>query len=662
MIHLLLYCAMSCCLLPESDLPTPRKRALMIVINQFKPDETGKKYPDLGTSKDSVQMYQFFKRQRFDEVEVVYNEKATVGNVRKKLDQFARTTRPGDLSVIYISSHGAHVDALHPKSEKDGQDEIVICYDTPLYPVLKERYRKDRLRSRKEDMLVDDDLGRYLDRMVNRVGKDGHVLFLLDACSSNTATRAPESLLLVKSPLTDEKSDLDGHFETPSEQEGLVAFFAADEGKSAFVFRESGLSAMTYAFLAAAGNASRQGKPVDYKQLGGQMRALIDARLKKYLSEGTPLHSTITVGGTEKAQHQPVFRGYLLRDGVVMPSPGFRLVPSKGATIQIPFYPDTVRAGAVFEFRKGGKTVFKGVLTGYRDESALIAVSDITGDPHEVDWAEIHPVLVRAPRPAFRLAVWPGPFHDKTLQRRIRLAMEREELLEVDSLSAAIILHEKKGKISMQDVRTGRRTEGVPFDQALERLRALARWRLLTDRASLTGHPPVTMSLKRADISCLCNGLPVDKKDTLCEGFRTFRLRSSEGGGFSVRQGYALLDTAGQAILILFNSSPEPLHVQLMEVVAEREARVFLSEESGTGRTNAPRLLRPGEEARILLPAIYPPFGGKSFELIYSREPFDYRPFIRGEIGETQRYLPELFRVSLPVFITPDRKRTRLLP
>ncbi len=94
--------------------------------------------------------------------------------------QLIQRVRPGDLAVFHFSGHGQQVQDDNG-DEIDGLDEALVPYNSPKKFQPGINYGQHLLR--------DDELGEALLALRQRLGPQGHLLVLLDACHSGTATR-----------------------------------------------------------------------------------------------------------------------------------------------------------------------------------------------------------------------------------------------------------------------------------------------------------------------------------------------------------------------------------------------------------------------------------------------------------------------------------------
>ncbi|MGD9681191.1 MAG: caspase family protein [Candidatus Obscuribacterales bacterium] len=125
------------------DTPVKDKWALVIGISKFSKPEYNLEY----AAKDATDFYNFLVKEanfKSDHVKLLLNEQATRSNIMSAFGSswLPRLTEPGDLVVVYVSTHGT------PSTEDDGGRNYVVAYDTDaddLYPTgvdMDEIYRR----------------------------------------------------------------------------------------------------------------------------------------------------------------------------------------------------------------------------------------------------------------------------------------------------------------------------------------------------------------------------------------------------------------------------------------------------------------------------------------------------------------------------------------
>lgn len=124
-----------------------------------------------------------FKKQN---IVALKNEQATCRAIKQQLEKLITTATKGDVIYIHFSGHGQQITDLNG-DEADGKDEAFIPYDAQF------SFKKGKYEG--ENHLVDDQLNSYLHRLRQRVGKEGKIVVVADACHSGDITRANEDEL-----------------------------------------------------------------------------------------------------------------------------------------------------------------------------------------------------------------------------------------------------------------------------------------------------------------------------------------------------------------------------------------------------------------------------------------------------------------------------------
>ncbi|WP_461044741.1 caspase family protein [Spirosoma harenae] len=183
---LLLLCCLCLAVLGWAYAP-PTKRALIIAIGNY-PQKTG--WSTISSSNDIELIKKALERQGFGDknVAVLKDSNANHDNIVKALKELIDAAQKGDKIVIHFSSHGQQITDDN-NDESDRYDEAIVCFGAPEsshHPF--ESYKG-------EQHLRDDELGKLLDELRQKLGSSGDVLLLVDACHSGTITRGSTARL-----------------------------------------------------------------------------------------------------------------------------------------------------------------------------------------------------------------------------------------------------------------------------------------------------------------------------------------------------------------------------------------------------------------------------------------------------------------------------------
>ena len=162
-----------------------KKLALLIGISNYPND---RETVPLHTEKDLLVLQSILEAQSFpcENIHLLQNEEATKANILEQIQTFLLAkSMPGSVVVIYFAGHGDQIPDDN-QDEYDGKDEILLTY--PIFP--KKEKRAPYLR--------DDEIGAFLHQIRQKIGEQGEVLFLVDACHSGAISRGNTSHAKVK--------------------------------------------------------------------------------------------------------------------------------------------------------------------------------------------------------------------------------------------------------------------------------------------------------------------------------------------------------------------------------------------------------------------------------------------------------------------------------
>lgn len=156
------------------------KKALLIGIGKY-PEQGGwatiNSANDLGLLRESLQAQGFNKENILE----LSEDQATKANILKMIKvDFTGKLSKGDIAYFHFSGHGQQMQDKNG-DEVDGLDECIVPFDSPKKYV-EGQYEGERLIS-------DDELNGALTDVRKKLGPNGHLIVLLDACHSGTGTR-----------------------------------------------------------------------------------------------------------------------------------------------------------------------------------------------------------------------------------------------------------------------------------------------------------------------------------------------------------------------------------------------------------------------------------------------------------------------------------------
>jgi len=158
-----------------------KKHALIIAIGDY-PDPEVNMWKPISSANDVPLVRGALEAQQFNDIAVLQDKQATKQGIVDALDKLIAKTGLGDVVVIHISSHGSQIEDDNG-DEADGLDEAIVPYGATY------TYDPEEFSKYAPGYLRDDEFGEKITRLRNKLGKDGDLLVVIDACHSGSATR-----------------------------------------------------------------------------------------------------------------------------------------------------------------------------------------------------------------------------------------------------------------------------------------------------------------------------------------------------------------------------------------------------------------------------------------------------------------------------------------
>jgi hypothetical protein len=161
----------------QTTAQTPKKLALIVAISNYK-SETG--WNKLASANDVPLIKEALKKQGFKDADIVVMEDkaATKDGILNGIQKYLiEKAVPGDICVFHFSGHGEQV-YDNNGDEDDGYDEALVPYDAPM-----------EYQPGVEKHLRDDDFGIKLQDLRLKLGEAGELIVIVDACHSGSSTR-----------------------------------------------------------------------------------------------------------------------------------------------------------------------------------------------------------------------------------------------------------------------------------------------------------------------------------------------------------------------------------------------------------------------------------------------------------------------------------------
>ena len=154
------------------------RRALVIGIGE----QRDKSWAKINGDKDVAYVQKMLKDAGYKEVRTLINKQATKARIVTAFNSLTNRCQIGDIVYIHFSGHGQLVTDVNG-DETDGWDEAWIPYDA---------YKKYCNEDKGEKHLVDDEINVLLTAIKNKIGEQGKLLVVVDACHSGDSSRGDD--------------------------------------------------------------------------------------------------------------------------------------------------------------------------------------------------------------------------------------------------------------------------------------------------------------------------------------------------------------------------------------------------------------------------------------------------------------------------------------
>lgn len=151
------------------------RRAVVIGLGE----QLDKSWNKINGDKDVPLVVSMLKANGFGDIATLTNNKATKAGIINAFNSLINQSQNGDIIYIQFSGHGQMMTDMNG-DEKDGFDEAWIPYDA---------YLKYCSNDKGEKHLSDDEIAQFLTRLRAKIGSEGVIAVIVDACHSGDSTR-----------------------------------------------------------------------------------------------------------------------------------------------------------------------------------------------------------------------------------------------------------------------------------------------------------------------------------------------------------------------------------------------------------------------------------------------------------------------------------------
>ena len=167
------------CIFLYSILNAENRYALTVFISEY-PEESG--WNHINSSNDKKVIIPMLNKLGYMNSDIICldDEGATYSNIIKAFESLAAKASKGDKIYVHFSCHGQQITDLNGDESfvnpKDKYDEALVPYDAYV------AYGWNGYKG--QNHLLDDTLYEWLNTISSKVGKDGSLIFIADACHS----------------------------------------------------------------------------------------------------------------------------------------------------------------------------------------------------------------------------------------------------------------------------------------------------------------------------------------------------------------------------------------------------------------------------------------------------------------------------------------------
>lgn len=154
------------------------KRALVIGLGE----QQDKEWNKINGDKDIAYVLEYLRNGGYKSIKTLVNKQATKKNIVTAFQTLSKECQRGDIIYIHFSGHGQQMKDVNG-DEVDGLDECWIPYDAYKNPCNKDHGEKH---------LSDDEINVILKNIRGKIGSNGKILVVVDACHSGDSSRSPD--------------------------------------------------------------------------------------------------------------------------------------------------------------------------------------------------------------------------------------------------------------------------------------------------------------------------------------------------------------------------------------------------------------------------------------------------------------------------------------
>ncbi len=604
------------------------KKALLIGIGKY-PEQGGwatiNSSNDLGLLRESLQAQGFNKENILE----LSEDQATKANILKMIKvDFTGKLSKGDIAYFHFSGHGQQMQDKNG-DEVDGLDECIVPFDSPKKYV-EGQYEGERLIS-------DDELNGALTDVRKKLGPNGHLIVLLDACHSGTGTRGSAlargtTEVMASKNYTENlnKKSLTKEFKQTEQASttGLapfVAFFGAAQNQLNYEMTDDkkvSYGSLSYAF---SKNLVQIGQETSYRGLFDKIRNEMAsiAPLQNPQAEGDLDMEVLNGKALANAEYYKVLS--VIGPDQVLINAG--QLHNLFENSKVGFYPIDTR-----DIEKAQPLVTGTVILSKAAQSKVKLDSSINPEVLKTSWVFVLEKSMGETKISMRILV-KDPTLNKSIQDKlgvlpfIEFKQEGSDLsIEQDELNPKIIYLKTFDNYYLDTTEIGSAGE-IKFKNYINTIKRYVKGRFIR-KLELQGQD-LKLSFKIIPTKTNRNITNVDElKELMPDSFGVKKLKV--GDSFHI---------------IVINNGIKPAYFTIFDIQPDNISKIIVPNESQTPEEF--RIL-PDQKLFIKDPwEIGPPLGNEVFKLIASDKPMDLRSVFGTRGGIEQSPFEKLYKETM---------------
>lgn len=212
--------------------------ALIIGIGDY-PEETG--WAKINGDNDILYVQEMLLANSFHSENIITlkNSEATFNGIINGFDSIIQKAKSGDCVYIHFSGHGQRITDVDGDEKDSKYDEAWIPYDA------RKAFQKGVYEG--GNHLIDDKINELLWNIREKIGGDGNIVVVSDACHSGGSTRAESDSVVIRGTSDIFEIPLQEHCNAPTNNSDWVFISACKSYQINQEYAEKKCGSLTYA-------------------------------------------------------------------------------------------------------------------------------------------------------------------------------------------------------------------------------------------------------------------------------------------------------------------------------------------------------------------------------------------------------------------------------